>query len=159
MGRRLRILLSEKERVKYNRFKNRHGFALGSPVVIYKNTASFSKSSKISSGDTILLYASEYSNKDETNIASALKILIEGMKKGNNKDKIAARALIDTMPYKRVSVVFIAACEQTYKDALDDYENVVQKLQDITQISDDNSNITLPSATITHRIFLPNLPK
>jgi hypothetical protein len=168
MGKKIRLLLSEKERAKYERFKSRNSFPLGDTIFVSKNHSPTSKSKKRFK-DTVQLCAYENSKQDEPVITSAFEILIEGMRKGNEKDKIAAEALMGTIKYKNVSQKFVNACECVYNNAIISYENARQKMKDFIQIvnnpnadNNDNNDNTLNDiahAKSTHRIMLPKLPE
>lgn len=133
--------MSEKDRAKYDRIKRKHTYI----VPYHKPNTLKSPESRI--------------KKDEDIFAATLDMLMEGMRKGNIRDKVAAESLLNAIRYRNVSISFLTSCEQKYIEATKPYEDAISRLQSLALCNPPDPSDQHVDSKVTNRILLPDIFK
>ena len=151
MDKKLQISFSEQEKAQYERIKRRHNIPLSKSI--HKTEKIEAHGHLASPKQTGRLPSLSDSRQDEPIIFPAFEIFLEGMKRGNKRDRVAAESILNASQYKKVSHSFFKMCEQKYRDTLNLYERSNLSIQ-ASNISHSSISVS-PDIKITQRIFFP----
>jgi hypothetical protein len=151
MHKKIQLVLSDKQRAQFDAIGKKHSLTLrnGTPPSHPSHTPSISPKFNHAKNPHHIDQKSMESvmRADEAIILPVFDMLINGMRKGNTLDKMAAEALIASMRHKRVSAQFIAQCERSISFNQNAYEQESAKLE--------ASIVPLPTRQKTQRLSAP----